>query len=145
MRRWHFENVLQEEGIQFGDLPENDHLTDGEKTHTFARRVQPTHFSPTYRSELQYRSFQLTRRRAYISVTHDYVISTSITIILYDLHGQLTHSSYLMLTHLYSFISIYLQNFSPIQIPIPLQTRTSSINMSHQHSMKFGNKWAKAI
>lgn len=50
-----------------------------------------------------------------------------------------------MLTHLYSLISKALQSFNPTHIPNPLQTRTSNIIESHQHSKKFGSKWANAI
>lgn len=50
-----------------------------------------------------------------------------------------------MLTHLYSLISSALQILSPHHIPNPLQTNTSKIIESHQHSKKLGNKWAKAI
>lgn len=50
-----------------------------------------------------------------------------------------------MLAHLYSRISRILQIFKPHQIPSPLQTSTSKINASHQHSMKFGNKCANVI
>lgn len=51
----------------------------------------------------------------------------------------------LMLAHLYSRISSSLQNLRPHQMPSPLQTSTSKIKASHQHSMKLGSKWANAI
>lgn len=50
-----------------------------------------------------------------------------------------------MLAHLYSRISSILQIFKPHQMPRPLQTSTSNIKASHQHSIKFGNKCAKVI
>lgn len=54
-------------------------------------------------------------------------------------------NSYLILTHLYSLISSTLHIFNPHHIPKPLQTKTSNITESHQHSKKFGSKWANAI
>lgn len=51
----------------------------------------------------------------------------------------------LTLTHLYSRISRHLQIFNPSQMPSPLQSKMSRTMASHQHSTKFGNKWAKAI
>lgn len=45
-----------------------------------------------------------------------------------------------MLAHLYSRISSILQMRRPHQMPKPLQTRTSRMSASHQHSTKFGNK-----
>lgn len=50
-----------------------------------------------------------------------------------------------MLTHLYSLISSILQTRRPTQMPSPLQTSTSKIRASHQHSTKLGNRWANAI
>lgn len=43
MRRWHFENVFQEECIQFGYLPENNHLRDRNKAHICGLRMKPAH------------------------------------------------------------------------------------------------------
>lgn len=50
-----------------------------------------------------------------------------------------------MLAHLYSRISRILTIFKPHQMPKPLQMSTSNIKASHQHSMKFGSKWANVI
>lgn len=50
-----------------------------------------------------------------------------------------------MLAHLYSRISNILHIFNPHQMPKPLHINTSSINASHQHSMKLGSKWANVI
>lgn len=50
-----------------------------------------------------------------------------------------------MLAHLYSRISSILQILKPHQIPRPLQIKTSKINASHQHSTKFGKRWANVI
>lgn len=49
----------------------------------------------------------------------------------------------LMLAHLYSRISRILQILRPTQIPAPLQSSTSKMRASHQHSMKLGSRWAK--
>jgi len=50
-----------------------------------------------------------------------------------------------MLTHLYSLISRHLHIWRPTQMPSPLQSRTSNTSASHQHSTKFGKRWANAI
>lgn len=52
--------------------------------------------------------------------------------------------SYLMLTHLYSLISKALHNLSPQNMPRPLQSKTSKMTESHQHSKKLGKRCAKA-
>ena len=51
----------------------------------------------------------------------------------------------LMDSHLYSRISRYWHSFMPIHIPSPLQSKISRMIASHQHSTKFGSKWANAI
>lgn len=50
-----------------------------------------------------------------------------------------------MLAHLYSRISSILHMRRPHQMPKPLQTRTSRMSASHQHSIKFGSKCANVI
>lgn len=95
---------------------------------------------PTLRRKLKHGTFDLTACRWNISASKsntktfqvNWCVSSSIYI-------------YLMLAHLYSLISKILQSFRPHHIPKPLQSNTSNINASHQHSMKFGSKCANAI
>lgn len=53
MRRRHLENVLQEERVQFGDLPEDDQLADAPEPHVRGLGIQPADARPTARSELE--------------------------------------------------------------------------------------------
>lgn len=59
MRRWKLVNMLQEEGIQLGDLPKYHQLAQSDQSHMGAGRIQPSDGCPTAGSKLQHRSLQL--------------------------------------------------------------------------------------
>lgn len=63
MRRWHFEDMLQKECIQFGDLPKYHQLWYGHKPHVRRFWIQPTHCWPTDWRELQHGPFNFSRCR----------------------------------------------------------------------------------
>lgn len=51
----------------------------------------------------------------------------------------------LMLSQWYVCISNFLHRYNPIWMPKPLQMIMSNKIASHQHSLKFGRRWAKNI
>lgn len=75
MGRWHFEDVLEEESVQLGDLPEDDELADGEESHVRTFRVHPTNRRPTLRRELKNSSLDLTGCRRNIAYPHPLVFA----------------------------------------------------------------------
>lgn len=62
----HLKDVLQEERIQFGDLPEDDQLHDGSETHCCRFGIQPADGRPTLRRKLQHGTLYFARSRRYI-------------------------------------------------------------------------------
>lgn len=59
----HLENVLQEERIQFRDLPEYHKLYDSSESHRCRLGIQPTNGRPTLWCELQHGTLDFARRR----------------------------------------------------------------------------------
>lgn len=64
--------MLQEERVQFRNLPKYNHLADGEESHIRAVGIEPTHMRPTNWSELENGSLQFTCRRSNISAHKKY-------------------------------------------------------------------------
>lgn len=59
----HLENVLQEERIQFGHLPEYHKLYDSSESHRSGLRIQPPDGRPALRRKLQHGTLYFTRCR----------------------------------------------------------------------------------
>lgn len=53
--------MLQEEGVQLRQLPEDDQLAEGEEAHVGAGGVQPAHGGPAQRGELEHGALYLAR------------------------------------------------------------------------------------
>lgn len=66
MSRRHLKDVLEEEGIELGDLPKDDQLADGKEAHVGTVGVEPAHVGPVLWCELQHRTLDLTRRGVYV-------------------------------------------------------------------------------
>lgn len=66
--------MLQEEGVQFTDLPKDDKLADGEEAHVGSGWVQPTHSHPVTGRELKNRALQLAGCRVDVPVQSERVV-----------------------------------------------------------------------
>ena len=75
MRRRELVNVLQEESIEFSDLPEDNKLTECHETHVSTRGIEPSDRCPTSRRELQYSPLEFARRALDISYADPFVLS----------------------------------------------------------------------
>jgi len=73
--RWHLKDVLQEECVQLGDLPEDHKLNDGGKSHRRGLGIQPANGRPALGRKLQHGTLDFTRCGGYVLNTGPLVLA----------------------------------------------------------------------
>lgn len=73
MIRWYFENVFEEESVQFSEIPEDNQFGDRNESHIGTTLIEPSNVSPISRCELEDGTSNFAGRRLNIFDTFPFI------------------------------------------------------------------------